>query len=223
MNKDFPKIISFLRKDRGLSQKRVAADLEISQALLSHYEKGIRECGLDFLIKIAEYYDVSCDYLLGRTVNQKSTEISDNFDINEDISLLKGNVITQINKKQLLQSTSVIFDILAKIGNKNLTSAISNYLMEAEYQVFRKIYSAENNNNQSIFSISNGKYSSLCNASMLLELEIINSIIEDENISIALSPDIIATYFDKNASSIFNIIQYSERNIKNIYSHTNLK
>ena len=46
----------------------------ISQALLSHYEKGIRECGLDFLVKAAEYYDVSCDYLLGRTPNRNGQQ-----------------------------------------------------------------------------------------------------------------------------------------------------
>ena len=67
MNSDFPRIITFLRKERGLSQKQVATDLGISQALLSHYEKGIRECGLDFLVKAADYFEVSCDYLLGRT------------------------------------------------------------------------------------------------------------------------------------------------------------
>ena len=59
MNSDFPRIITFLRKERGLSQKQVAADLEISQALLSHYEKGIRECGLDFLVRAADYFEVS--------------------------------------------------------------------------------------------------------------------------------------------------------------------
>ncbi|MBQ3088062.1 MAG: helix-turn-helix transcriptional regulator [Clostridia bacterium] len=65
MNCDFPKIISDLRKSKGISQKQAAIDLGISQALLSHYEKGIRECGLDFLIKLADYYEVTCDELLG--------------------------------------------------------------------------------------------------------------------------------------------------------------
>lgn len=65
MNCEFPKIISDLRKSRGISQKKAAIDLGISQALLSHYEKGIRECGLDFVIKLSEYYNVSCDELLG--------------------------------------------------------------------------------------------------------------------------------------------------------------
>mgnify|MGYP002519639474 CR=1 FL=1 len=43
MNSDFPRIITLLRKERGISQKHAASDLQISQALLSHYEKGIRE------------------------------------------------------------------------------------------------------------------------------------------------------------------------------------
>ena len=67
MNSDFPRIISLLRKERNISQKQAAADLGVSQALLSHYEKGIRECGLDFLVRAADYYNVSCDYLLGRS------------------------------------------------------------------------------------------------------------------------------------------------------------
>ena len=61
----FAVILSQLRRERGISQKRAATDLGISQALLSHYEKGIRECGLDFVIKCADYYGVTTDYLLG--------------------------------------------------------------------------------------------------------------------------------------------------------------
>ena len=67
MTTEFNRIITLLRKERGITQKQAAADLGVSQALLSHYEKGIRECGLDFVVRVAEYYDVSCDYLLGRS------------------------------------------------------------------------------------------------------------------------------------------------------------
>ena len=67
MNAAFPRMMTLLRKERGISQKKAATDLHISQALLSHYEKGIRECGLDFVVAAADYYGVSCDYLLGRT------------------------------------------------------------------------------------------------------------------------------------------------------------
>lgn len=73
MNCDFPKNISNIRKSRGISQKQAAIDLGVSQALLSHYEKGIRECGLDFLIQLSKYYDVSCDELLGVARKSKAT------------------------------------------------------------------------------------------------------------------------------------------------------
>ena len=56
--------LSSLRKEKGLSQKEAAAGLGVSQALLSHYENGIRECGLDFLCRAADYYNVTTDYLL---------------------------------------------------------------------------------------------------------------------------------------------------------------
>ena len=42
---EFNRIIKLLRTERGITQKQAAEDLHISQALLSHYEKGIRECG----------------------------------------------------------------------------------------------------------------------------------------------------------------------------------
>ena len=51
MSKDFSRIITLLRKERGMTQKEAAAHLGVSQALLSHYEKGIRECGLDFVVR----------------------------------------------------------------------------------------------------------------------------------------------------------------------------
>ena len=76
MNDAFPRIITLLRKERGLSQKKAAEELQVSQALLSHYEKGIRECGLEFVVKIANFYNVSCDYLLGRSPNRSGATIT---------------------------------------------------------------------------------------------------------------------------------------------------
>lgn len=222
MNSDFPRIITFLRKERGLSQKQVAADLGISQALLSHYEKGIRECGLDFLVKAADYFEVSCDYLLGRTVQRRLASVSaDDLPESDEIRHLKGNMINQINKKLLMNTTTVIFDLLAQIGNKRLTNAVSNYLMSAEYQIFRTIYSAQEQNSQTMFSIDRNRYKNLNSASMLIDLEIIDMLIERNELSLSLSPDVISTYFDKGASSLFNLIQYAERNIKNLTQSSN--
>lgn len=219
MNKDFPRIITFLRKERGLSQKQVAGDMGISQALLSHYEKGIRECGLDFLVKTAEYYGVSTDYLLGRTVQRNF--IADPFEAAEKevvINTEKGSMINKINRSLLMNTTSVIYDLLAKIGNKHLTNAVSNYLMSAEYVIFRTIYNSEKNNSQTMFSLDKNRYRNLTDASMILDLEIINELIENEKLTLTLSPDVISVCFENDAPSLFNLIQYSERNIKNVYA-----
>lgn len=72
MHTAFSERLSALRKERGLTQKEAAEKLGVSAALLSHYEKGIRECGLSFLCKAAAFYDVSCDYILGVTESRRS-------------------------------------------------------------------------------------------------------------------------------------------------------
>ena len=69
MERNFAAVMSELRHARGLSQRKVAADLKISQALLSHYENGAREPGLNFVCRVCDYYNVTADYLLGRSPN----------------------------------------------------------------------------------------------------------------------------------------------------------
>ena len=67
MTRGFSETMSELRRKKGASQRTAASELGISQALLSHYENGAREPGLDFVCRACEYYGVSADYLLGRT------------------------------------------------------------------------------------------------------------------------------------------------------------
>ena len=70
---DFAAVFSSLRRDSGLSQRQAAQELGISQALLSHYEKGIREPRLDFIEKVCRYYGVSADELPGVSSPVKET------------------------------------------------------------------------------------------------------------------------------------------------------
>ena len=56
-----------LREDRDLTQKQVAAALLCDQSLYSKYERGERPLPLELTDKLADYYGVSVDYLLGRT------------------------------------------------------------------------------------------------------------------------------------------------------------
>lgn len=65
-----------LRREKGVSQRKAASDLQISQALLSHYENGAREPGLAFVCRACDYYGVSADYLLGRTGDEAGPRLS---------------------------------------------------------------------------------------------------------------------------------------------------
>ncbi|MGM9615444.1 MAG: helix-turn-helix domain-containing protein [Oscillospiraceae bacterium] len=72
----FCDILADLRKKKGVSQRKAAADLHISQALLSHYENGAREPGLPFLCRACDYYGVTADYILGRNRNPGASAAS---------------------------------------------------------------------------------------------------------------------------------------------------
>lgn len=56
-----------LRKQKGISQLKLAIDLNTNQNTISRYETGTREPSIDELIRIADYFQVSVDYLLERT------------------------------------------------------------------------------------------------------------------------------------------------------------
>ena len=60
-----------IRKQRNISQLRLAMDLHMSQNTISRYETGERQPGLAELILLADYFHVSIDYLVGRTDNPK--------------------------------------------------------------------------------------------------------------------------------------------------------
>ncbi len=56
-----------MRNDHGLTQKQIAKLLSVSQNTYSQYEIGVSRFPLDAVVKLAEYYNVSVDYLVGLT------------------------------------------------------------------------------------------------------------------------------------------------------------
>ena len=63
--------LKYLRQKKGISQLKLAMDLSVNQNSISRYETGEREAGYEMLIRLADYFDVSVDYLLERTNNPK--------------------------------------------------------------------------------------------------------------------------------------------------------
>jgi transcriptional regulator with XRE-family HTH domain len=157
LNAEFSRTLSLLRQEKGVSQRTAATALGISQALLSHYENGIREPGLSFVVKACDYYGVSADYLLGRTMTKDGTTIAaeELYDLSDEKdNSMRGSVLALLSKKLLVNSVGVLFDLLGKTGSREAIRAASNYLSTAIYQMFRRLYQAEEGNNPDFFSVS---------------------------------------------------------------------
>ena len=71
----FKRILLDLREDRDISRKDFAMVLNISVSTLGMYEQGRREPNIDMLIKIANYFDVSIDFLVGRSFKNENNEV----------------------------------------------------------------------------------------------------------------------------------------------------
>ena len=100
-NPDFARTLSLLRQEKGISQRQAAKALGISQALLSHYENGAREPGLVFVGKACDFYNVSVDFLLGRTLSRDGTTILDAdtlYDVSDERdNVLRGSVLATLS------------------------------------------------------------------------------------------------------------------------------
>ena len=172
MNAEFSRTLSLLRQEKGVSQRAAAAALGISQALLSHYENGIREPGLAFVVKACDYYGVSADFLLGRTLSRDGTTIAPEelYDLSDEKNnSMKGGVLALLSKKLLVNSIGALFDMLTKTGSREAIKAASNYLSTAIYQLYRQLYHVNPDNNPDFFSVSRNHFlASLTSADMRL-------------------------------------------------------
>ena len=218
MNKDFARVITLLRKEKKLSQKQAAEELGISQALLSHYEKGIRECGLDFVVRAADYYHVSCDYLLGRTVERSF----DDSELTDDPGHAQG-AAGSINRRLIASSLGIIYDLLARIGNRRLTRSITTYLMLSIYRVLRALYTANPENPPELFTVSGtvyGGYTAAAQAKLMTDIDEMCDSNSDGHIPAAnqlrLSPEALAKDYPGDAAALFNVIQQAESSLNRI-------
>ena len=222
MNVDFPRILTLLRKEKGISQKKAAQDLQISQALLSHYEKGIRECGLDFVVRAADYYDVSSDYLLGRSPERTGAMLSV-----EDIpdpeaagkeNVFRGSLLPTLNKKLIANSLNILYDLLQIAGSRELTTEVSNYLMAAVYKMFRYLYAANGKNPDGLFAAEKAVFEELSSAYMTMsEMKVrctaegvrakgISPLGDGDAEKLSLSTEKIAKQYTLFAASLSNLI-----------------
>ena len=159
MASEFSRTLSLLRQERGVSQRTAAKDLGISQALLSHYENGIREPGLAFVVKACDYYNVSADFILGRTLSREGNMLTKQDILNaaEPGNVLQGSVLATLQSKLVGGAVGVLFGLLGKLGDKNAINAAGAYLSDGGYQLYRHFYRAAGAN-EDYFSLKREEF-----------------------------------------------------------------
>ena len=91
-----------LREDHDLKQSDVAKILNISQVSYGRYELGISEPTIESLIKLADFYNVSLDYLLGLSEDKKVKNSDENYDL--DIAMSIGKLYSLDENSHLSKS-----------------------------------------------------------------------------------------------------------------------
>lgn len=228
MKSEFSRVITLLRKEKNISQKQAAAELGISQALLSHYEKGIRECGLDFVVRAADFYRVSCDYLLGRSPERTGATLSvediPEAENGEKNNRMRGSILPTLNKKLIFNSLNILFDLLQKLNCTEMTKGVSDFLMLSVYRMFRIVYSVNHKNEQNFFQVP--KYLSAPKAvAAMVEIEAEAAALADgaaggklitpeDRERMALTSESLAAAYPMYNSSLLNLIKNSEHKLE---------
>lgn len=222
MNGDFPRLLTLLRKERGISQKSAAQQLGISQALLSHYEKGIRECGLDFIVRAADFYGVSCDYLLGRSPDRSGTVISvdeiPEADAAGKENVFRGSMIPTLSKKLIANSLNILFDILQRSADAELTREVSSFLTISVYKMFRHVYSINAKNPAGFFAVDEDTFEEVSTSAMVLsEMKVrraAQGIGSTAPVPLELSPEKISHQYPLFATSLTNLVKNVETTLE---------
>ena len=170
MREDFSRTLSLLRQEKGISQRKAAADLGVSQALLSHYENGIREPGLNFVTNACNYYNVSADFMLGRTLSRDGAIIvsEDLCDASQEKGTLKGSIMATLQKKLVVNTACLLFDVLGALGDRAAITAAGAYLSDALYQMLRLLYRAAGGNESYFSTPANTVEKGIVEADMML-------------------------------------------------------
>lgn len=131
MRAEFAANLALQRQKAGLSQRQAAQDLQVSQALLSHYEKGIREPGLDFVVRAADYYGVSADELLGTRLHERMPVPP------PGITMPPPNRFAAEIQQELRDTLDILMDMFNRNYDDDVFCYAGIYLAESLYELMR--------------------------------------------------------------------------------------
>lgn len=144
-----------VRIKKKIKQIDAAKELGISHGLLSHYENGLRQPGLDFLCAASRYYGVTTDYLLGLT------------EINAALPSSSSSPETVNGFKSITDIITGIYSLLTIIDDNDLAASTTDYIASNIYRIFRPLFDVHGIPYDTEFSVTSDTFS-LCSAAALL-------------------------------------------------------
>lgn len=140
---NFAKILTDLRESRGAKRQEVADQIGISRASLEYYEKGKRKPDVDVILKLADYYGVTCDYLLCGVRSSfaeihKTTGLSDkSIEILQNILTLRKRAYIDMLNFLIEETDFVLQDYSGyRFNNSTLRSMYEYFLFKAKDKEF---------------------------------------------------------------------------------------
>lgn len=188
-----------LRESRCVTQQTLADDLEITRQSLSLYEKAQRTINIDLLVKIAKYFNVSTDYLLGLSENATTdtelqavcdyTKLSEKA-IQQIVCETKTGFDFNINALDWLISNNYIFSIASSLGTLGIDSQKYNEMKKNYDEKYGKL------DNLHRFSEEENK--------MLAELGTLDALIDTDRYQLIKISEEMSNHFDQRKEASNN-------------------
>ena len=178
-------------------------------------------------MRTADFYGVSCDYLLGRSPERTGATLSvddlPESDTAADNRLSRGSILPVLNKKLIVNSLTITFDLLQKLDQNAVTTEVSNYLMLSVYHMFRMLYRINPKNESNLFTIPQNISSQMTTAQMIQCEARLRSMIENtenkkeykfDHEKLSISTESLQQNYAQLTSSLLNLIKNSEGLLK---------
>jgi len=144
----FPQTLKLLRNERNLAQNDIAEYLGMTRQAIAAYEIGKREPDYSVLIKLADFFKVSVDYLLGRAQCRDSNAIT----IGENIQLIRGKLTYEDFSDEIARNTGVIIfpELLELYEKANRMSNVGTISILSKYAGVRQSFFSMPNDLESL-------------------------------------------------------------------------
>ena len=204
---EFSAVFAQLRREKQLSQRKVAQDLKISQALLSHYENGLREPRFDFVVKACDYYGVSADYMLGRTAVRENPMLSGT-SVSGDGGEL-ADLWSSGNMYSLINSVTVLTNAIASTYGEDCAHVAYDYFSAAAYALLRFMKLDADADLKKLIGVPEYKFNLLCERALNSALTALADFMEEGGGSVV--PDFSVSFKEKFPSAYGMFIDWLKR------------